>query len=42
MNVNVPVMFVPGGYEAVALQDYSTCSRLIWTRKQTEKKQNEE
>jgi hypothetical protein len=40
--IYIPVMFVAGGSEAVALQGYPTCSRLIWTRKQTKMKQNEE
>jgi len=38
----VPFMFVTGGSEALHLQGYSAYSRLIWTRKQTKRKQNEE
>ena len=42
MKVNVPVVFVPGGSEAPTLQVYSACSRYMWTRKQAERKENEE
>jgi hypothetical protein len=41
-NLDVPVVFVPGGSEALALQDYFACPRFIWTRKQAERKEDEE